>query len=303
MPQTYFKNFQQLNYGSANTLAIDLTERIVIQRGTQWNPYIFYPLDISDGIRPDVIAYTTWGDPYASWVLYLSNKIVDPYYDYFLTQEQFSQYIVGKYDSLQAATEKILYYQTDWTDDTPISIVGYEALSANEKKYYTANYSNTPFIQNYVRKHEELRVSTNYILNLTISGNTADFIADEVVHISYVPGSNGSARVITGNSTNLFIQHGLYDAFPYPDNPNTSIVIGGSSYIAGATSGANATITAYSFVTRNLASDEEIYWSPVYAYDYEVAKNQGNRIVNVMQPKYVPAFVNLTANLLSQVVS
>jgi hypothetical protein len=300
MPATYFKHFNRFNY--ANTPAIDLTERVVVQRGSQFNPFQYYPLNISDGIRADMIAHNIWGDPYASWILYLTNNIIDPYYDFYLTREQFIQFINEKYGTVTKAQQLILYYQTDWSAAEPININAYEALDAGQKKYYEPNYANTSFVQNYTQKKHQLTVSTNYVLSLTISGNAVPFIDTEMLHISYLPGSNGTAQFIAGTGAEIYVQHGVGDAFPYPDNPNTSVVIGGSSYVYGVESGANAAITDYSIVSMNIPLDEEIFWSPVYAYDYEETKNAGNRIVNILQPKYVPAFINNTANLLSKVV-
>jgi hypothetical protein len=300
MSQTYFKNFNIITY--ANTPALDLTERIIVRNGTQYNPYQYYPLDISDGVRADMISYQNWGDPYASWILYLTNNIIDPYYDFYLTQEQFNEFIKGKYGTTVRAQNTILYYKVDWTDDMPISIAGYNALDAHEMKYYEPNYANGSFIVNYIRKKDDLTVTTNYMLQLTISGNTVAFSNNEVINISYVFGSNGTAQFVAGNSTNIIVQHGVGDAFPAPDNPNANVVIGPNSFCIGVDSGATAAITGYSFVSRNIAIDEEVFWSPVYAYDYEVEKNSGNRIINVMKSNYVPPFANRTANLLSQVI-
>jgi hypothetical protein len=261
MPQTYFKNFNTIAY--SNTPALDLTERIVVRNGTQFNPYQYYPLDISDGVRADMISYQTWGDPYASWILYITNNIIDPYYDFYLTQEQFSEFIKIKYGSVQRAQNIILYYKTDWGNDLPITISAYNALDANQMKYYEPNYANGTFVVNYLRKQDDLTITTNYMLNLTISGNAVPFSNNEVLNISYVPGSNGTAHFVAGNATNIIVQHGIGNTFPFPDNPNTSVVISNTSFVTGADSGANAAITGCSFIIRNLAVDEEIFWSPV----------------------------------------
>lgn len=299
MSQTYFKNFNDITYQGVP--AVDLTERIVVQQSQQYNPFIFYPLDISDGIRADMIAYSAWGDPYASWVLYLTNNIVDPYYDYYLNQEQFTNFITEKYGSITNAQQLVLYFQTDYANQPAIDISGYNALDADQKKYYEPNYKNSSFLQNYTVKQQSLTVTTNYIISLSISNTTGSFTNNEMLSISYVPGSNGTAQYMTGNSTAIIVQHSQGNAFPYPDNPNTNIIIANSSIIQGLQSGCQASITGYQILAVNIPLDEEIFWSPVFAYDYEVAKNAGNRIVNVMQPKYVPIFVNNTANLLSQV--
>lgn len=300
MSQTYFKNFNTINYDTIP--AIDLTERIVVQRSTQYNPFIFYPMDITDGIRPDMVSYSQWGDPFASWILYLTNDIIDPYYDWYLTREQFINFITSKYGSVTKSQQLILYYQTDYASTLPITISGYHALDAGQQQYFEPNYNNGYNILNYTQKKDTLTTTTNYVLQLSITGSIIPFVDTELLQISYVHGSNGTAQYVAGNTTSIIVQHGINDAFPFPDNPNTSVVIGNASYVYGVESGANAQITAYKFLSINIPLEEEIFWSPVYAYDYEDAKNAGNRIINVMQPKYVPTFVNKTANLLSQVV-
>jgi hypothetical protein len=82
--ETYFKNFNTIQYG--NNSVVDITERVVVLNNVQKNPYVYYPLDITDGARPDQISNQNYNDPFASWVLYLSNDIVDPYYECYLKQ-------------------------------------------------------------------------------------------------------------------------------------------------------------------------------------------------------------------------
>ena len=96
--ETYFKNFNTIQYG--NNSVVDITERVVVLNNVGKNPYVYYPLDITDGARSDQIADASYNDPYSSWVLYLSNDIVDPYYEWYLTQDQFNNFIITKYGSI-----------------------------------------------------------------------------------------------------------------------------------------------------------------------------------------------------------
>mgnify|MGYP003348655755 CR=1 FL=1 len=91
----YFSKFKQITYG--NTAAIDITQRAVQLKTIQSNPYIFYPLDVVNDTRPDQISYAAYEDPYYSWSLYLINNITDPYYEWYMSDRQFTNFIKDKY--------------------------------------------------------------------------------------------------------------------------------------------------------------------------------------------------------------
>lgn len=294
---SYFSNFNIIDY--ANTPAVDITERIIVTNNTIKNPFIYYPYDIKDGQRPDNIAYKQFGDPYTDWIILLTNNIIDPYYDWYMTEEQFIEFITDKYGSLQIAQTHIMEFQTDWIDAPSISIAAYDALDPGQQQYYTPNYNNGPFIINYIRKELAWSSSTNMILDLSITGNSA-FIANEVLSIVYDPTNNpnvtGSAQAVISNSTNIICQHVFNEAFP-----NGNVVITSNSYVYGTESGANCLITACGFVSNNIPLDQIVFWSPVYYYDYERIRNETNRTINILDPKYVQGFLSNAKALLEQV--
>jgi hypothetical protein len=53
-----------------------------------------------------------------------------------------------------------------------------------------------------------------------------------------------------------------------------------------------------SYLANTIPANELYYWTPVYNYDYENEKNEGNRTIRMMQPQYVPAYVNNVKSLL-----
>jgi len=286
--QTYFANFNQIQY--SNNTIVDITERVVDLKNMLNNPYIYYPVDISQGVRPDMLAYTNYSDPYTSWLIYLSNNIIDPYYDWYLTNREFNNYIKDKYGSVQSAMLKVSYYINNYVDQPTIQIADFNALTPLQKTYYEPNYYGSNFIVDYSRRKEDWKASTNFILSIGYTGNSA-FIPDEVVNISYISGSSGRAQVVQSNSSVCIVQHIYGDAYPAPNNPNTAIVIGGSSYMYGTESGSNVTITSCSFVANNIPADVQAYYTPITYYNTEVEKNEGNKIVNMLQPTYVPGFI------------
>ena len=98
MSERYFDKFPIITY--ANNQARDITERVVFTDNTLKNPYVFYPYTIETYERPDQFANRYYDDSFYSWLLYLSNSVVDPYYEWYLQEEELSELIQKKYLSL-----------------------------------------------------------------------------------------------------------------------------------------------------------------------------------------------------------
>lgn len=296
MSDTYFSNFNVINYGNTtvNTQIVDITERSVVTNYAIRSPYVYYPYDITQGQRPDQVSYSAFKDPYKSWVLYLNNQIVDPYYEWYLTDEQFVEFIRKKYGSLDSALNKVAYYRNNWSEQNSITVSGYDALTPNQKSYWEPNYSSTGSTLNYSRKKLDLTTSTNFIVAYGYSGN-ASFIHDEILNIKIAPSSNGQAQVIQSNSTVVMAQHIFNDAFPHDDINITS-----SSYIYGTDSQSNVSLTSVTFMSNNIPRDVQSYWSPVYYFDVERERNEGNRTIRVLQSNYIQPFLNNFKQLMGQ---
>ena len=92
MPEDrYFDKFPQIQY--SNTASIDITRRVTITDIAYFNPYIFYTYDISEHERPDQFSYRYYDDQFKTWLVYLSNKIVDPYYEWYLSDDEFNSFL------------------------------------------------------------------------------------------------------------------------------------------------------------------------------------------------------------------
>ena len=294
---SYFAQFPQITY--ANNLVVDITERVVVRSAPLRAPYVYYPLSLVPYVRPDQVAYSVWGDPYLSWILYLTNNIVDPYYDWYLPQDQFDSYVATKYGSIANAMNTIAFYVNDWVDVPDITVARYDALTSNQQTFWTPNYGYYSQPTSYSRLQTDWYASTNYVLGLGITGNTTAFSQNEPLYISYDPPSNnGAAQFVQGNSSFVFVQHVSGAAFP---NSSTGVTIGPSSYVRGTSSGANARVTSCSFLSNNINADLVDYYAPVYYYDLESEWNAGNRFVNVLNPQYQPGFCSTVQNLLSNV--
>lgn len=60
---------------------------------------------IRDGDTPEILASKVYGDPEAHWLILYANDIIDPQYDWPLSDVPFNNYIVNKYRSMAEADE------------------------------------------------------------------------------------------------------------------------------------------------------------------------------------------------------
>lgn len=276
MTERYFEKFPLVNY--ANTIAVNITERAKVVQSAFSNMFNYYTYQLQNGERPDNIAARYYDDPYQAWILYLTNNIVDPYYDWYVDNTTFNDFIVKKYGSLQAATTKIAFWRNNWYDSLePISIVTYSSLAPDLQKYYEPVLANDPYTTtplSYRRKREDWKHTTNSIVNYSVANGS--FVSDEIVNVSFDPTHTGTGQVCFSNSTSVSIQH--------VQGYTSGVTITGSSFIYGTESGVNTAFTTATVLSSQIT--ESSYWSPVYYYDVELEKNENNKTVVVLNNQY-----------------
>ena len=283
MPTPYFTNFNTINY--ANNKVVDITERVVVVPNALENPYAYYPASIVNGIRADSVANQTYNDPYLSWVVYLSNDIVDPYYEWYMDSTQFNEFITVKYGSISNAMNKIVYWRNNWATTDSVSADTYAGMTVNQKDYWVATgFDPYGTAVTYSRKKDEWTLSTNYTVALTITGATSNtpYITNEIVNF----GSNGTAQVVISNTSSLTV------------NKLQGTLSTGCVY--GTESGSNCTITAINYLSNNIPTDVTNYWSSVSYYDMENEKNEGNKIINLLKTDFMPDFLKTVKTKLRQ---
>ena len=145
----YFSNYPKIAYditGTNNTnpdftVAVNLMVRNKIRDAVESDITIFYPYIVSEGMRPDVLAYQYYGDTQYTWSILLVNNIIDPYWEWPLSYKDFRGYVVTKYGSIEKAQTTVHQYfkqararvETTGTSD-PIPVynldVDYETYSS-----------------------------------------------------------------------------------------------------------------------------------------------------------------------------
>jgi hypothetical protein len=223
------------------------------------------------------VAEYYYKNPYLDWLIYLSNEVVDPYYDWYVRDDQLESLMIAKYGSVENAKKKIKYFVNNWYlyAEEEISTSHYEdTLARPLKKYYDPVFSENLKIIAYRRKRTDEKVNTNRVVDYTItytSGNS--FTSGELVDV-FVPGEQiANGEVVFSNSSVVRIQSVFGNTFA---NSSTS------TYLVGETSSTNAAASSSNTVVINITDEEAAFWAPVYYYDYEVMKNEEHRTINLV---------------------
>lgn len=275
----YFQKFQTISYNG--TLVKNLTQRVKVLDAVYNNPFVYYPYDIRPSERPDMLSERYYNDPYSAWIIYHSNKIIDPYHDWYLDQQTFNDFVVKKYGSMQAAMEKILYFRNNWyLRSETISASVYSVLTEGVQKYYEPVPINDVQVSNpteYKRREIDWKVKTNYVVNYSVA-NGSGFVHDEIVNVSYDANTAGTGQVLFSNSSIVTLQHIVGNAI--------GGTVSGSSFLRGSESKANTAMTSVNVVANNIPTAEVTFWSPVTYYDYENEINERNRSIRVLDSAY-----------------
>ena len=278
MPQKYFQKFPNITY--ANNTVVNITERATILNRVYTNPNLYYVYDVQNSERADNIAANYYNDPYMSWILYFTNKIIDPYYQWNMDQNTFQQFVEKKYGSL-AYSQKISHYRNNWySNQDPISVTEYDNLSSSLMKFYEPDYGNDIYgidpIQ-YKRKREDLTSSTNIMV--TYSANGASFVQNEVVKVYIDSSLSATGQLSFSNTSTVILKH--------VDGDIVSPSVSPGFYLYGMESQSNVTFTSSSIVEDVIIPNNEAsYWSPVTYYDYENELNEKNKSILVLNKGY-----------------
>ena len=285
MAEKYFSKFPKIDY--SNNLVVDITRRVVLTNKFSTNPYSFYPYDITSEERPDQFSFRYYNDQFQSWLLYITNNITDPYYEWYLTESQLEDLIEKKYDSIYTAQQKIKYYRNNWENVENISVEEYNALTDVRKYYWDPVYGNGSNVSSYKRKSLDFSSTTNKVVSYSVS-NTS-FVLDEICKVVYDTNYVGYGQVASVSSNTVLLQH-VYGTY-YAN-------VAGTCYVYGSESKVNTTFSYSNVISSSISDDELVYWTPITYYDYEHEKNEYNKSIKVMDKKYAQQASDNLKNLL-----
>lgn len=171
MSRQYFKNFPLVDYNGISLRNIMLKSSFLREILLSSS---FYEYIVPEGERITTVAYDYYGSVDYAWLVMFSNQLIDPYFEWPMTDKEFESYITAKYGSVDAAKG---YYQgnsngTISTSNTTVTGVGTaftEKFSVGD--YLKANRSGTTTPDDYrkvtaIANNTSMTISSRYSTNL-----------------------------------------------------------------------------------------------------------------------------------------
>lgn len=128
----YFDTLPKILTNDQNGNAIVLTNlvtRASLMEQMRTNPMLFYKYTIQDGDTPEIVAEKYYGDPYRYWLVLHANEIMDPLWQWPLTNAQFADFINTKY---AAEAEDVNMTPFEYTNTT---VKYYEKIVTKSNSY------------------------------------------------------------------------------------------------------------------------------------------------------------------------
>lgn len=262
----YFDKLPTISY-KGHTVK-NLLARAKLSDATKANDAAYYQYTVQDDDRVDLISNNYYDHPGFTWLIWMANEHIDPYYDMPLSEVDFNAFIKSKYGSDAAARRKVKCYRTNWYFDLEnISVDEYEALSHIGKKFYDPVVDPDYNPVAYKRKREDLLKSTNRVVGLTHDSSISFTVGEEI----YV---GATYAFVTGSNNGYTTCQHVTGQFEVDD------------VINGKESGATATVLTSTVIAESISDEENLYWEQVSFYDYERELNEAKRHIRLIDVRY-----------------
>ena len=249
----YFKNFPLIDYPG-----VGLAKNIVSRAAIKVDQNQLITFFISNGLRPDTIADRYYGDDDLDWVVYFTNNIIDPYYEFCVSDESLLEQITQKHGSIDVASHKIMFWQSNWkTDGGPISLIQYNSLPVDVKPYYNAHLGANGVIVEYRRKRKTIIKQTNMIVRYQLASNLT-LAPGTVVSL----GTIDRATVVSCVGNIVTVQHVI-------GNWNATLING-------------IAVTSVLMKVNSISDTEAPYFEYVSAYEAEFITNNIRRNIKLV---------------------
>jgi hypothetical protein len=263
----YFNKIPTIIYDGQ--VAKNLLARAKLSDKTMKNKGTFYPYTMDDTDRADTISQHYYEKPGYTWLIWMANNVIDPYYSLALTEDDFNNYIISKYGSQAKAMRKIAFYRTKFNSETRISSSQFSELIPRFMKYYEPVLDAYGVILEYRRKVDKDITNTNKIITLTLSSVTGQLTVGEEVQVD---GTNYAfVTLVDGNTISCQHVNGTFAS---------------GNTITAKESGITATVVSATTIIETIAFTDAAYWEAISYYDYERELNEDKKEVNLLDARY-----------------
>lgn len=140
----YFKYFPFVAYdltGLGNPIVVpNIFFRMKIMEAIRQNSVIYYPYYCQENDTPEIIADKYYKDQSLGWLILMTNNMIDPQYDWFLSYDMFINYLNSKYGSVDTAQTQIYSYTKTVTRVNSLTQESFATVSNID----AVTYTNTP---------------------------------------------------------------------------------------------------------------------------------------------------------------
>ena len=261
----YFDKLPTISYNGYTVK--NLMSRAKLDAATKSNNSAYYPYTIQEEDRIDQLSNLYYDHPGFTWLIWMANEHIDPYYDFPLNEMDFIAHIVSKYGSENVANRKIKCYRSNWYNNSEeITITQFAALNYRVKKFYDPVVDSEYAPIRYKRKKEDLLSATNKIVALTHS-DTVSFIVGEEVAVG------ATYAFVTASSNGYTICQHVTGEFAV------------SAVIVGKESSGSVTLTGAGVLSESILADDVAYWVPVTYFEYEAELNEAKRHIRLIDAR------------------
>lgn len=255
----YFSKFPAIDYNGH--IAKNIMARAKIISKAKSSGITFYDYSVPEEMRADVVSTEYYDNPDYAWLIYLANDILDPYHDYYLSDNSFKLNLISKYGSLNYAYNTIHSWVLSWSEDQrELTPVQYEALPGNLKKFWNGILQNAyspPY--KYVRKREATSIDTNRLVIIPVQDPSiykvgAEYEGKDLLDNDFF----GIVKSVGKDRITLVHVVGTVSGNSYVGIPNSIVDI------------------------SNIPGSESGYWIPMSVFDYEATINAENKMISII---------------------
>lgn len=278
----YFELFPLLDYDG--TRCVDLTRRVVVRSSITGDPKAYSPYEVPAGERVDQLAKGYYGSQERDWLVYFSVDAIDPYFDWYLSEDDFASFVLEKYGSLEEAVQRVHHWEVDWYGgSTELSPQSYESLSDDLKPFYEPLFGVGSAITSYIRREDDVRCTTNMVVTLEVGAH--DFEEGERLRFYDGAALEGSAELAWANSTHLRVIHVQTGA-------NAGFTV------EGVSSGESLEILDRTYTANVIPIDARPFWAPISCIDFERDRNESKKNVRILDARHADLVEIETSRLL-----
>ena len=121
----YFDLFPKIKYdingdGHNTETVTNIFKRIGILREVLSNAGSYVLYEIEEGETPEILAEKVYNDAGAGWIILYANKIIDPQFDWPMSDQVLKGYIISKYGSVENAQITYHHYEKVPVTEKPL---------------------------------------------------------------------------------------------------------------------------------------------------------------------------------------